>query len=216
MQRFSINVLFVVLCAACGGPADAPVHNTIPLSNVDQGSGLPAPGNVDVADLSTADGFLRTPTGANWILELDEESRTPTSALAPSHFEASDPTTPVEPRLIIEPGPNADATTVATYVAEAWANSGPGTVPWHQATQTYLTQEFSESINRDHPPVRQLTAVAKVVQATTRPTPTGERVNVTLEQVRSSDRLPWRLVGVEVLVVEVDGRSLVASLKVMA
>lgn len=216
MQRFLINVLAVALCVACGAPADAPADRTIPVANVGHAVRLPAAATVEAGDPSTADALLRTPAEAKWIFDLDDTSQTAGSTLAPSQLDGSDPATPLDPRLIVEPGPDSDATTLATYVAEAWANTGPAIAPWHEAAQAYLTEGFSQSVAQDPVPVEQLIAAATAVQATTRPTPTGERVTVTLEQVRASDEIPWRLVIVEVLVVELDGRSLVSSLEVVA
>lgn len=216
MQRFSITVVAVVLCVACGAPADAPADRTVPVANVGRAVELPAAATVEAGDLSTDDALLRVPAEAGWIVELDDTSQTTGSALAPSQYDGSGPATPLEPRLIVEPEPDADATTLAAYVAEAWANTGPGIAPWHEAAQAYLTEAFSRSVALDPTPVEQLIAAATAVQATTRPTPTGDRVTVTLEQVRASDEIPWRLVVVEVLVVELDGRALVASFEVVA
>ena len=146
MQRFSITLVAVVLCGACGAPADAPADRTIPVAAVGHTVERPGAATVEVDDPQMDGALLRVPADPNWIVDLEDASQTRGPTLPPSRLDGSEPETPLEPRLIVEPGPSADATTVATYVAEAWANTGPAIVPLHEAAQAYLTEGFSDSV----------------------------------------------------------------------
>ena len=217
MQRSSIITAAVVLCAACGGHKTVPSDDLRPIAEVVEAS-HPTPVASVEGRGRPADGLMAPlPTDADRVLELDGPAEAPGPVLPPpSQLEGSDPASKLEPRLIDAPGLDADATTVATYVAETWGNTGPGIAPWHETADDYLTDSFSESFARRDLAVDDLPASATAVEATSRPTPTGERVTVTLEQVQASAEVPWRLVTVEMLVVDVDGRALVASLEVLA
>ena len=213
MQRFSITALALGLCAACSGHADLPPRVPPPLVAADGASELAA---IGPAGVNTPDRFKRPGLiGDGWILELGSDE-VPEQLLPPSLLDGPDAPVVVEPRLPTAPPGDADAITIAIYVAEVWGNVGPEIVPWHETTRAFLTDGFSESLARDHLAVDQSVASATAVQATSHLTPTGDRVTVTLEQVQASSEIPWRLIIVELLVVDIDGRALVASLEVVA
>lgn len=213
MQRFSITALALSLCAACSGHAGLPPSVPPPVAAAD---GLSERAAIGPAGDHTPDRFERPGlSGDGWILD-PEPSDVPEQQLPPSLLDGPDAPVVVEPRLPVAPPGDADAITIAIYVAEAWGNTGPDIVPWHETTRAFLTDGFSESLARDHLAVDQSVASATAVQATSHLTPTGDRVTVTLEQVQASSEIPWRLIIVELLVVDIDGRALVASLEVVA
>ena len=210
MQRFSITALSLGLFVSCSRQVDPPT--TIPAPVTDPSSEAPV---VGPAEFDRPDRFERPGlTGDSWILEL-ESGDVPEPPLSPSLLDGPDVAVAVEPRLPIAPPSGADAITIAFYVAVVWGNTGPEIVPWHEATRAFLTDEFSESLARDHLAVGQLIASATAVQASSYITPTGDRVTVSLEHVLASSEVTWRLVTVELLLVDVDGRALVAALEVV-
>lgn len=213
MQRFPITALAFSLCAACSGHAGLPPSVPPPVVGADGASERAA---IDPAGVHTPDRSERPgPSGDGWILDLGP-SDVPEQQLPPSLLDGPDAPVVIEPRLPIAPPGDADAITIAIYVAEAWGNTGPEIVPWPETTRAFLTDGFSESLARDHLAVEQYVASATAVHATSHPTPTGDRVTVTLEQVQASSEIPWRLVTVELHVVDIDGQALVASLEVVA
>lgn len=212
MPRFSITALALSLCAACSGHAGLPPSDPPPVAGADGASERAA---IDPAGVHTLDRFERPGlSGDGWILDL--EPGVPEQQLPPPLLDGPDAAVVVVPLLPVSPPGDANAITIAIYVAEVWGNTGPGIVPWHETTRAFLTDGIFESLARDHLAVDQHVASATAVQATSKPSPTGDRVTVTLEQVQASSEIPWRLVTVELLVVGIDGQALVASLEVVA
>ena len=122
----------------------------------------------------------------------------------------------VTPLVAPTPSSDADAPAIASYVAEVWANSGPELEPWNVAADAFLTDAFTIQLASEPDPGARGATWATAIAAERESSATSERITVTLEQVSSSDESGgWRLLVVEVLLVEVDGTWLVASLEVI-
>ncbi len=122
----------------------------------------------------------------------------------------------VTPRVVATPSSDADALMIASYIAEVWANSGPEFEPWNVAANAFLTDAFTLELASDPNPGATGATWATAIAAERESSATGEHITVTIEQVSSGDESAgWRLLVVELLLVEVDGTWLVASLEVV-
>lgn len=214
MQRLSTTALLVVLCVACGSQPGVPPSPTV---IADVARAAPPPAVVTTSrDRSGSEPAPSTHMANGDGPEAATRHEPADHHLPPSPLDGNGPTPEVEPRVIAPPADEADAEQVATYVAELWGNTGPTAVPWRDQAAGHLTPQFRESLARALVSPEQHAAEATALESNADATASGERVTVTLEQLRANADVPWRVLTVELLVVEIGGRWLVASLEVLA
>lgn len=214
MQRLSTTGLIALLCTGCGVNDVPATDPAIPARTIDHPAEAPAA----VAVLPT-DTIVGSPV-PNPIYEpapkrAAAESEVASTSLPPSPLEGDSETSVIEPRSVPVPGPGADASAVATYVAEVWGNTGPGIAPWHDEAASYLTPLFRASLEGYDHDVARRPARATALVVETGGESAARRVAVTLEQELGSADVPWRVLTLDLLVIVIDSRWLVASLEVV-
>lgn len=215
MQRLSTTGLIALFCTGCGVNDVPATEPSIPAQAIDHPAEAPAAIAVLPADTIVGSPVPK-PSEEATPERATTEGEVPATSLPPTPLERGSVTSDIEPRTVPSPGPGADASAVAIYVAEVWGNTGPGIAPWHDEATSYLTPLFCESLARDnhHAARRPIRATALMVE--TGEDSTAQRVTVTLEQELDSADVPWRVLTLEILVIAIDSRWLVASLEVVA
>lgn len=215
MQRLSTTGLIALFCTGCGVNNVPAAEPSIPAQAIDHPAEAPAAIAVLPAD-TIVGSPVPNPTYEAAPERATTEGEVPATSLPPTPLERGSVTSDIEPRTVPSPGPGADASAVAIYVAEVWGNIGPGIAPWHDEAASYLTPLFRESLALDSHHVARRPVRATALAVTAGEVSTAQRVTVTLEQELGSSDLPWRVLTLELLIIAIDSRWLVASLEVVA
>lgn len=213
MQRLSTTGLIALFCTGCGVNDVPAAEPSIPAQAIDHPAEAPT-----VVAVLPPDTIVGSPIPNSTYEAAPERVATkgevPATPLPPTPLEGGSVTSDIEPRTV--PSPGADASAVAIYVAEVWGSTGPGIAPWHDEAASYLTPLFRESLAQDSHHVARRPTRATALAVKKGGDSTAQRVTVTLEQELGSGDVPWRVLTLEILVIAIDSRWLVASLEIVA